>query len=165
MAWKKFKDTLKDELTKARRIATESFVGKPAFVDEIKELENQKSIKESYLSKVEDSMAKGEIKEEIYNDLKRRYQSELQSITEKLDRLYKEAKALKTTLESEIERLEAERNVASASLNELTDLYSKALMPEEDYKSQKKELDAKLREIERGIEKRKKTLEYLSFIR
>ena len=140
-------------------------MGKPAFVDEIKELENQKSIKESYLSKVEDSMAKGEIKEEIYNDLKRRYQSELQSITEKLDRLYKEAKALKTTLESEIERFEAERNVASASLNELTDLYSKALMPEEDYKSQKKELDAKLREIEREIEKRKKTLEYLSFIR
>jgi len=36
-------------------------------------------------------------------------------------------------------------------------------MPEEDYKSQKKELDAKLREIEREIEKRKKTLEYLIF--
>ena len=71
-------------------------------------------------------MAKGRLKE-IYNDL-RRYQSGLQSITEKLDRLYKEAKALKMRLESEIERLEAERNVASASLNELMDLYSKALL-------------------------------------
>ena len=43
MAWKKFKDTLKGELTKARRIATESFMGKSAFVDEIKELENRAS--------------------------------------------------------------------------------------------------------------------------
>jgi predicted nucleic acid-binding Zn-ribbon protein len=121
-------------------------------------------VPESYLSKVEDSMAKGEINEGVYNDLKRKYQSELQSINERLERLNNEAMALKTTLQSEIERFEAERSVASASLNDLMDLYSKALMPEGDYKNQKKEMDAKLKEIEREIGKRKKTLEYLSFI-
>ena len=164
MGWKEFRDALKGEVKKASRMATETFAGKPAFVDEIKELDTQKGIQESYLSKVEDSMAKGELKEEIYSDLKGKYQTELQGINEKLDRLYKEARALKTTLESEIERFEAERHIASTSLEELTDMYSKALMPEGDYKNQKKEQDAKLREIEREIEKRKKTLEHLSFI-
>jgi len=149
---------------KVSRVATETFAGKPVFIDEIKELESQRRVQESYLSKVEGSMAKGEIKEEIYNDLKRKYQSELQSVNDRLEPLYNEARALKTTLQREIERFEAERSATSASLEELTDLHSKALMPDADYKNQKRELDAKLRDFEKAIEKRKKTLEYLSFI-
>ncbi|MBE9593760.1 MAG: hypothetical protein IMF19_09795, partial [Proteobacteria bacterium] len=124
--------------------------------------EGQKNVKDSYLSKVEDTMAKGEIKEEIYNDLKRRYQAELQTINESLERLYKELNALKTTLESEIERFEAETTIISSSSDELTDMYSKALIPEPEYKKQKKELDAKLKSVEAEIEKRKKTLGHLS---
>ena len=162
MGWKDFTATVKGEVKRASRATKKTFSGKPEFVDEIKELEGQKNVKDSYLSKVEDSMAKGEIKEEIYNDLKRRYQAELQSINERLERLYNEQNALKTTLESEVERFEAERTIASSSLDELTGMYSKALIPEADYKKQKKEFDAKLKSVEAEIEKRKKTLGHLS---
>lgn len=162
MGWKDFKATVKGEVKRATRATKETFGSKPGFVDEIKELEGQKSVKDSYLTKVEDSMAKGEIKEEIYNDLKRRYQAELQSINESLERLYKEQNALKTTLESEIERFEAERTIISSSSDELTEMYSKALIPEPEYKKQKKELDAKLKSVEAEIEKRKKPLAHLS---
>jgi hypothetical protein len=41
-------------------------------------------------------------------------------------------------------------------------MYSKALIPEPEYKKQKKELDAKLKSVEAEIEKRKKTLGHLS---
>jgi len=133
---------------------------KPKFVDRYHELINEKNLMETYIKRTEKLLEEDPSNSTIQN-LHDQHKSKYESINEELVMIREKAALLKERLINEKEVIVTEKTVEDCALQDIEMAYSKGVVSEEGYKSNKRQVSSKIRNFEKKIEKIEKTLSYL----